>query len=250
LIAYDAGLIGFSLVFCRVAGTLAWAPVFSSQRIPARFKLILSGFISFAIAPLVTPKAVVPISSLEGVSYALAVATEIMVGSVFGLSVRLFFLAFETMAMVCSMAVGLTMAFTIPSDAVEALPPLASMLVAVALMCVVGLDLHIEILSQMIATYNLVPIGAGLSAQVVAASFVAAFNDAFRICLRFASPFIVMGVSLNLGFGILNRVTGQLSLFFVSMPFLIAAGLGVLLAGDQRLYRELFSGFELWFRAL
>ena len=43
--------------------------------------------------------------------------------------------------------------------------------------------------------------------------------------LRIASPFIVFAVVVNLAIGLVNRLTPQIPVYFISGPFVIAGGL-------------------------
>jgi hypothetical protein len=47
---------------------------------------------------------------------------------------------------------------------------------------------------------------------------------------------------------LLNRMTGQLSIFFLSLPFIIGFGLWVLYLDDRVLYEVFLDGFAVWFK--
>ena len=47
----------------------------------------------------------------------------------------------------------------------------------------------------------------------------------FVIALRIASPFIVYAILVNMAIGLVNRLTPQIPVFFISGPFVIAGGL-------------------------
>ena len=48
---------------------------------------------------------------------------------------------------------------------------------------------------------------------------------AFVVSLRVASPFIVFAVIVNVAIGLVNRLTPQIPVYFISGPFVIAGGL-------------------------
>jgi flagellar biosynthetic protein FliR len=61
-----------------------------------------------------------------------------------------------------------------------------------------------------------------------------------------AAPFFVMGVVLNLGMGLANRMMPQLPVFFVAAPLLIGAGLLILMVTMPALLDHFIDRFQDW----
>jgi flagellar biosynthetic protein FliR len=55
-----------------------------------------------------------------------------------------------------------------------------------------------------------------------------------------------MGVVLNVGLGLSNRMMPTLPVFFVAAPVLIAAGLVVLVVAVPSMLHGFIAGFEDW----
>ena len=68
----------------------------------------------------------------------------------------------------------------------------------------------------------------------------------FYIGLSIAAPFYVMGLVMNVGLGLANRMMPTLPVFFVAAPVLIAAGLIVLLAAAPSMLRGFLAELADW----
>jgi len=84
-------LIVFLLVFCRVGGVLALAPVIGSQRVPVRIKAALALAISLALAPCAGPAP----ACRDAITIALAAGGEVALGLAIGFGARLIFSAIQ-----------------------------------------------------------------------------------------------------------------------------------------------------------
>ena len=66
------------------------------------------------------------------------------------------------------------------------------------------------------------------------------------LCLRIASPFVVYAVIVNFAIGLMNKMTPQIPIYFISMPFVIAGGLVLLGIAVGDFLRVFVEGFRLW----
>ena len=75
---------------------------------------------------------------------------------------------------------------------------------------------------------------------------VRAVSMSFYLGLSITAPFYVMGVVLNVGLGLSNRMMPTLPVFFVAAPVLIAAGIFVLVVAVPSMLRGFIAGFGDW----
>jgi flagellar biosynthetic protein FliR len=80
----------------------------------------------------------------------------------------------------------------------------------------------------------------------LAEQMVRAGQQAFYIGVAIAGPFYVMGVVLNVGLGLTNRMLPSLPVFFVAAPVLIATGLLVLFLAVPAAQRTWITYFAEW----
>ncbi|MGL4405282.1 MAG: flagellar biosynthetic protein FliR, partial [Notoacmeibacter sp.] len=55
-------------------------------------------------------------------------------------------------------------------------------------------------------------------------------RETFRLALQLAMPFLAYGILINLGIGLANKMSPQVPVYFISMPYVIGGGLILLYA--------------------
>ena len=82
-------VIALFLAFCRIGGCIMIMPGFSSARLPMEVRLFLSVALSMAVLPMVWDT-IYPRVSGDAAGLGLLIASETLVGAVFGLIARLY----------------------------------------------------------------------------------------------------------------------------------------------------------------
>jgi flagellar biosynthetic protein FliR len=211
------------ILFCRIGACVMVAPGFSSPRLPVRPRLFIALTLTLALAPQLTggqPFAIANLGALAGDIFG-----ELFIGGVIGLLGRFYFHALETTMMAASMGMGLSNALGAPIDEAEPLPAIASLITLTATCLIFVSDLHWELIRGLVASYGVMPVGFALRPQAALALAADDLARAFIVALRIASPFIVFAVIVNLAIGLVNRLTPNIPVFFISGPFVIAGGL-------------------------
>lgn len=244
----SATIVAF-LVFCRVGGCFMMLPGFASARIPMQVRLLLALAISLALAPMVWDRqyALAPIALA---ALAKAIATETVIGATFGLVARLYFLAVGFIASAMAMSIGLA---GIPSATVEENEPqavLATMISLAVLTMLFIMDFHHAVLRGLTGSYDLLPIAAAPNMQRLLIDITDTLANAFTIVLRLGSPFIAYAIIANLTIGVLNKLTPQIPVFFVSLPFVIGGGLILLYFAIPSFVSLADDGFAEVFRGV
>jgi flagellar biosynthesis protein FliR len=68
-------------------------------------------------------------------------------------------------------------------------------------------------------------------------------SQAFFVMIRLGSPFIAYAILVNLAVGLINKLTPQIPIYFISLPFVIAGGLLLLYFGIGTLLSLTADGF-------
>lgn len=218
-------VLGVAVIFARMGGVFLVAPGLSSARIPVRVRLFVALAISWALAPLVIESAVPAVDGTDSATILRILGTETVIGILIGLLARLLLMALETMGAGIANMIGLG---GIPAMAVEGSEPVpaASALFTVTAVTVIFLaDLHYEILRALLGSYALLPPAAGLDPQDALVAVADQIGAAFLVALRIAAPFFIYAVVINFAMGIVNKLSPQIPVFFVALPFMIAGGL-------------------------
>lgn len=213
------------LLFCRVGGCMMLMPGFSSPRVPMQIRLFIAIAVTLALSPVMLPEIGKALPDLPAHQFSALVVTETLTGVLIGLSGRMFFLALQFAGTAIAMMSGYSNTGEIGIDNAEPQPALATMLTLTATVLVFITEQHWEILRGLLASYSVIPVTKPFEPQFALIQLADSATAAFIVALRIASPFIVYAILINLLFGLANKLTPQIPVYFVSMPFVLAGGL-------------------------
>ena len=241
-----ATILSLFLIFCRIGSCLMLLPGYSSVRIPTQIRLFVAFSISLAVSPGILPD-MLPLMREAGDDVRLQmIVTEILNGMLIGLLGRVFMIALQFSANFLANAIGMGQAIGSPIDESEPAPAVVSLITMTATVLVFSLNLHVEILRALVASYSAMPVALGFAPRTGLVALTDNLDQTFHLGLRIASPFVIYGVIVNFAIGLANKMTPQIPIYFISMPFVIAGGL-VLLAYSIGDYLTIFlAGFQQW----
>ena len=239
-------VLGVFMTFCRVGACLMLAPGISSTQIPVQVRLFIALAATLSLAPLVLDGATLRSLRDDPVSILRLTMQESLTGALIGLLARMFFMALETLAFGMAIMLGFSNPFGVSVEPGEAMPPLASLIVLSATALVFFTDLHWEVLRGLAASYRVAPIGSPFNPQFALRHIAELLGETFRIALRVCSPFFIYAIIVNLAMSVINRLTPQVAVFYMSTPFIIGGGLLLLYFTIKPLIGEFLSGFEAW----
>ena len=121
------------------------------------------------------------------------------------------------------MGLGFAMAVD-PQNGVQ-VPVVAQLFVILITLLFLALDAHLVLISSVVESYNLVPIGAlGISQNIF--SRVAALGSVvFMWGMLMALPVLTALLFINIALGVVTRAAPQLNIFAVGFPVTITSGL-------------------------
>lgn len=126
---------------------------------------------------------------------------------------------------------------------------IADALVMAGVALIFAADLHHLMIGALLMSYEIFPPGQIMPGDL-AAQIVKAVAASFYIGFALTLPFHVMGLVMNLGMGLANRMMPALPVFFVAMPVLIAAGLFVMIVAVPSILEGFAQRFALWLGTL
>ena len=230
------------LVFCRVGTCFMMLPGLSSERVPVRVRLFLAVAVSFAIVPLIVPDISERRWEPAADELLLGILQEMMIGLLMGLVIRVFIAALQFMGTAIALYIGLGTLPGIGTNENEPEPAIASFVGAFATVMFFVLDLHVDVVRALYATYSVLPIGLGVSPHAGLDKLADALAMSFLLVVQISGPFLVYGLMVNLLFGLVNKMVPQVPAYFVSLPFLIMGGIILL-------YFVLDDMFDVFFKA-
>jgi flagellar biosynthetic protein FliR len=212
------------LAFCRVGACFMLMPGLSSVRVPLQVRLFVAiaatgGLLAFLwdrIFPFVDPRPQVLVPM---------VVSELLVGGLIGAMTRLYMEALRFIGAAIAMLIGLT---NLGGPAIEEPEPQAALAAIVsfsALLFLFVFDFHHDIVRALVASYQVAPLDVFFNPQAALVDVADTISAAFFLVLRLGSPFIAYAILVNLTIGFVNKLTPQIPIYFISLPFVIAGGM-------------------------
>lgn len=221
----DAWLALFAFPMARVLGLFAISPVFGGTGVPRRIRLVLGLAVTFALAPSLPPVPPVSPGSWTGM---LILVQQMLIGILFGLTLRIIFSAVDVAGEMIGLQMGLSFAvFYDPQNAGQT-PVLAEFLSLLTTLIFLAMNGHLLIISVLAESFQLLPIG---TSPISAAGFGAVVSWAavlFSAGVLLSLPVVAALLIANIAMGVLSRVAPQLNLFAVGFPVTILSGFVVL----------------------
>ncbi|HET7410947.1 MAG TPA: flagellar biosynthetic protein FliR, partial [Paracoccaceae bacterium] len=226
--------------------TMMLMPGLSSTNIPAQIRLFLALAVSLALAPLLLATVRRALVGTEPLGMLWLIAGELLVGALIGLLARIFFLALQALAAVVATAIGFSGIPGAPIEGYEPVPALVSLITVSAVVLMFQTDLHWEMIRGIADSYSVLPPGEMFDSRFGLVQIADQLSETFLIVLRISSPFLVYAIIVNLAVGIINKLLPQVSVYFVSLPVVLAGGLLVVYLNIEELLRLFTAEFMHW----
>lgn len=234
------------LLFCRIGCCLMLMPGFSSSRVPPQVRLFIAVAVTLALSPLLLPKLRTALPDAPAMRVLVLLVSECAIGILIGVMGRVFFLALQFMGSAAAMFIGLG---NMPGPAVEEVEPapvLATLITLTATLLFFLTDQHWEVLRALIASYSALPITEPLAVAFNLSKLADAVASAFLLALQISAPFIVYSLIINFMVGLANRLTPQIPVYFISIPFVLAGGFFLLYFTIAESLTLFMTGFMGW----
>lgn len=213
------------VLFCRIGACLMLIPGLGSSMIPARIRL----FGAFAATLILAPMLLEPVRSVlaqGGSDTVLVVAfTETMTGLLIGLVVRLVFAAIEFAAAAAALMFGLGSIPGVVLEGNQPVPAIGALVTLSAVTLFFVLDLHVQVLRALADSYAAFPPAALRAFEMSMDLIKGALHDMTVLAIRLLAPFAIYGLVVNAAVGLTNKLSPQVPVFFISLPFVMIGGL-------------------------
>lgn len=223
-------------------------PGFSSPRVPMQVRLFIAIAVTLALTPLLLPGLDSVLSEPATANMLALIVAETLTGAFIGLLGRIFFLALQFMAAALATFIGFSGLPEMSVEDNEPNPAIAGLITLSAAALFFAADLHWEVLRGLVQSYAVLPIRAPIQAGAGLERLADATSDAFFLALQVSSPFVVYSLVINLTFGIINKLTPQIPVYFISLPFVIAGGLLLLTFSIGEFLTLFIDGVTGWLR--
>jgi len=207
--------------FLRLSALFLAAPVFSAGGLPVRTRVVLAALLSVLIAPTLPFMPPVDLLSPAG---ALLAAQQVFIGLAMGFLLQMVFAAAVVAGQSLAMTMGLGFAMSVdPQNGVQ-VPVLSQLYVILATLLFLAVDGHLVLITALVHSFTLLPVGEPLLAGQTAMNLVTWGSQMFASALMLALPALTAILLINLAFGVITRASPQLNIFAVGFPVTILAG--------------------------
>ena len=226
----DAVAIPFAvtllLAFARLAGLMLMAPALGEAVAPARLRVAMALVMALAVAGCHAMPVSVP-QTLPALI--LAVAVEVAIGAAVGYAARLVFAGLELGAFHISQQMGLALAEVFNPFTEEASDVVRRFFMVLAVILFFALGGHRALIGSVLGSFDVLPLGQGVSAQAALTTVVSILAMSFSLALKVAGPVLAAMMLALAAMGLLQRTMPQCNILSATMPIHILLG-GAILA--------------------
>lgn len=208
----------------RIGAMMMAAPLFALDSITLRLRVVITLVLSVLIYPLITWPVIDPVSA-EGL---LEIVNQLFIGALMGLMLQVVTGALVLAGQAIAASMGLSMASMIDPN-IGNVPVLSQFLVILSTLVFLGFGGHVIIISIVLDSFRVLPVGQSLMGQVPYGKVIAWSSMMFLGGLLVALPVMVSLLFINIGLGVVTRAAPSLNIFSVGFPATIAAGFIVLI---------------------
>lgn len=230
------------LAFCRIGGCFMVMPGLSSIRVPVQVRLFVSVAVAMALLAHVWDQ-IAPYAQRDVDVVTIFMLSELLIGVLIGLLARLYLLALQFIGSGIAMMIGYGGMVSTAIEEAEPQAALATLISFSALLVLFILDFHHEVIKALLASYRILPPGTVFNPQSALVDLTDTISQSFLAMLRLGSPFIAYALLVNLAIGFVNKLTPQIPVYFISLPFVLGAGLILVYFGIGPFLRLYVDGF-------
>jgi flagellar biosynthetic protein FliR len=212
-------LVRFLLLFCRIGGVMAVAPLLGSERVPARAKAALAIAIAVVLAPVAgsVPEFDSPITM------SLAAAGEIMIGVAIGFGAKLIFSAINMAGELADLQSGFGFASMVSPQTGEHASVIGQLQMNVSWLIFLGANGHHLVLTGLSRSLSALPLGS--EPGFCASTLTHAVSGLIASAVMLSAPIVGAVILSDLALGLLTRAAPQMNLLAVGFPIKLAVGL-------------------------
>ncbi len=215
--------MSFVLILIRTSVVLFMLPIFGTRFMPNLLKAGLALMISIVLMQVVHPDPrLFPEGLLSGLNL---IVSELILGLILGLTIRLFFAAVQLGAHLVGFQMGFGMARVLdPESGAE-----GTMLVLVgnwvAILIFLLLNGHHILLATLADSFSIIEVGSLGLCEELFHRMVDLSGDMFTMAIKIGAPAIAALLFASASFGIIAKMVPQMNILMVAFPLKIVVGL-------------------------
>jgi flagellar biosynthetic protein FliR len=217
----------FMLLLARVGGLFIFAPVLSSQMMPARVKTFFVFMMTLVMFPLAGPIAAPP---PDIISLAVTIAAEAMIGLTLGLIAALPLYAAQLGGQMMDHQIGLGLASVYNPALDTEGTVLSDMILNISVAIFISLGGLDAVFLGVVRSLSVTPLGAASIFNSPLDLLVSIVASGFELALRIAAPVLGVITLETVAAAVISKTMPQINILSIGFAVKIIAGLTTLIA--------------------
>lgn len=221
-------IMHFLLPFIRIAALFMVMPIFGTELVPKRIRILLSlgvSLIAFTSlsgsAPMITPLW----SMLELV---LLITQQIIIGVAIGLTIHIVFQAFVIAGQISAMQMGLGFASMMDPQNGVSVPAVGQLYLMIVTLLYLSMNGHLYAIQIVMESFEVLPLYDFNLSTLPIDKLVKLSGWLFLGAMKISLPAIAALLIVNLSIGIMTKAAPQLNIFSIGFPVTMILGLIIL----------------------
>lgn len=200
-------------------------PVFGTQLVPARIKII----IVFSLSMLMFSQLPIPQAQDYFNLYGLMIAfNQIIIGVAMGLFLQFMFQAFIIAGQLIAMQIGLGFASMVDPQNGVSVPAISQVYLMIVTLMYLSINGHLMAIEVLLESFYSLPIGLNFFEIKSLEQWVGWGSWMFKGALKIALPAIGTLLLVNFAFGVMTKAAPQLNIFTIGFPITMIFGILVI----------------------
>lgn len=232
--------------FLRISSLMLAAPIFGSQLIPVRVRILLSVLITFLISPLLPALPAINPLSIQGLIIGVK---QVFIGVAIGVVFQFVFQIVVYAGQLLAMQTGLGFATLVDPQNHENIPVISQLYLMSVTLLFLLTDGHLRLISAITNSFYTLPIENFAFSRDNLYHYIVFSGQIFSGAIGLALPAIISLLMVNLTFAIMTKSAPQLNIFTIGFPLTLLFGLCIMSIGFNGMLnhsQDFFSyGFDL-----
>jgi flagellar biosynthetic protein FliR len=222
----ESYMVGFLLLFFRMAALFIATPIFSHQNIPITIKAAMAFFFAIFFYSSMPPLEI----EITIPTIIIAILGEFIFGLAIGLILLLAYNVITFAGGQISFMMGFSLASAIDPQSGVSMPIISQFLSLLGLMVLLAIDMHHWILLFIDSSLSAIPLGGFLMTKNFFDYLMHATANMFLVGFMIAFPIIALSWLADVIFGMLMKTMPQFNLLVIGFPIKIMVSFAVIIA--------------------
>lgn len=240
------GLVLFMLIFTRWTALSIMIPFFGANILPWIVRLGICGSLSILSFIMISHNKI-DLGVINTAALCWLFVKEVMIGFLLGFFSSFIFYVYQIFGEFTDYFRGAGMSKLLVPEMKHFASPLGVLAFQLALVLLIGLGLHREIIAALFLSFHHFPpleMAPALFNKSLFSDSLSILDMVWSMSLKLSLPVVAVCLLLDVGFGLLNRIAPTINAYFLSLPAKMIGGLLILFFAIPFLLEEFLSQYQ------